>query len=166
MTLFQLAAVFLALVALVGWLNARWLRLPGGVAMLLVGLAGAGVLAVLRRAAPEAAVPLLANLGAVDFPKAVLDDMLAFLLFAGAMQVDLGELRRQQVQVLTLATVGVLASTAIVGLGRGRRVCKHLRLVLDDERLVPYRCESLCEHACHRVKTAARWYREDQANAS
>ena len=117
MTLFQLAAVFLALVGVIGWLNARWLKLPGGVAMLLVGLAGAGVLVALRRAAPGAVGPLVANLGAIDFPKAVLEYMLAFLLFAGAMQVDLSELRRQQAQVWTLATVGVLASTAIVGLG-------------------------------------------------
>jgi CPA1 family monovalent cation:H+ antiporter len=117
MSLFQLAAVFLALVGAVGWLNARWLKLPQGVAMLLVGLAGAGVLAALRMASPQTVAPAEAILGGVDFPKAVLDYMLAFLLFAGAMQVDLGELRRRQVQVWTLATLGVLACTAIVGFG-------------------------------------------------
>jgi CPA1 family monovalent cation:H+ antiporter len=43
--------------------------------------------------------------------------MLGFLLFAGAMQVDLSELRRRRLAVWTLATLGVLASTAIVGTG-------------------------------------------------
>jgi CPA1 family monovalent cation:H+ antiporter len=43
--------------------------------------------------------------------------MLAFLLFAGAMQVDLTELSRRRLAVWTLATVGVLASTALVGSG-------------------------------------------------
>jgi len=43
--------------------------------------------------------------------------MLGFLLFAGAMQVDLSELRRRGLSVFLLATVGVLASTAVVGGG-------------------------------------------------
>jgi CPA1 family monovalent cation:H+ antiporter len=43
--------------------------------------------------------------------------MLAFLLFAGAMQVDLGELRLRTMAVVSLATLGVLASTVIVGVG-------------------------------------------------
>jgi CPA1 family monovalent cation:H+ antiporter len=43
--------------------------------------------------------------------------MLGFLLFAGAMHVDAGELRRQMLAISTLATLGVMASTVIVGLG-------------------------------------------------
>jgi CPA1 family monovalent cation:H+ antiporter len=43
--------------------------------------------------------------------------MLAFLLFAGAMQVDLAELRRRRLSIWTLATLGVVASTVIVGVG-------------------------------------------------
>jgi CPA1 family monovalent cation:H+ antiporter len=117
MTLFQLAAVFLALVGTVGWLNAKAMRLPHGVAMLLIGLIGAAVLFVLRWVAPQVAAPVETILGGIDFPKAVLDYMLAPLLFAGAMQVDLGEMRRRRIQVLTLATLGVLASTAVVGFG-------------------------------------------------
>jgi CPA1 family monovalent cation:H+ antiporter len=43
--------------------------------------------------------------------------MLGFLLFAGAVHVDVGELRRQLLAIFTLATLGVVASTVIVGLG-------------------------------------------------
>lgn len=117
MTLFQLAAIFLVLVGVVGWLNALRLKLPSGVAMLLAGLVGAVGLALVERVRPDVAGPIKAVLGDVDFPKAVLDYMLAFLLFAGAMQVDLGELRRRLTPVGVLATLGVVASTVIVGLG-------------------------------------------------
>jgi len=117
MNLFQLAAVFLTLVGIVGWLNVRWLRLPSAVAMLLVGLAGAGVLFPLRDAAPQFEASAERVIGGVDFPETVLDYLLAFLLFAGAMQVDLSELRRRVLPVLTLATLGVAASTAVVGFG-------------------------------------------------
>jgi CPA1 family monovalent cation:H+ antiporter len=119
MTSFDLAAIFIGLVALIGWLNARWLRLPTGVAMLLVGLVGAS-LAQTAEHTPLAAPAFhyLSHLVArVNFSQTVVGYMLAFLLFAGAMQVDLAQLRRQRLSVLTLATLGVFASTLIVGFG-------------------------------------------------
>jgi len=114
---FELAALFLGLVALGGWVNARTVKLPHGVAMLFVGLAGALVLLGLRWVWPGAASEALAALGRVNFARALLGYMLAFLLFAGAMQVDFGELRRRRLSVLTLATLGVVATTAVVGVG-------------------------------------------------
>ncbi len=119
MSSFDLAAIFLGLVAVVGWLNAKWLRLPTGVAMLLVGLIGAG-LAQVAEATPVFA-PMFQYLtrlvGRVNFAQTVVGYMLAFLLFAGAMQVDLAQLRRQRLSVLTLATLGVVVSTLLVGFG-------------------------------------------------
>ncbi|MGC1301952.1 MAG: cation:proton antiporter [Caulobacteraceae bacterium] len=119
MTAFQICAVFLLLIAGVGWVNARWLRLPNGVAMLLAGGAAPAFLPLLDGAIPQ--LHLMAGLSAlvrgVDFSRIVLNSLLAFLLFAGAMQVDFGEMRRQRLSVFSLATLGVFASTAIVGLG-------------------------------------------------
>jgi CPA1 family monovalent cation:H+ antiporter len=114
---FELAALFLTLVAIGGWVNVRTLHLPHAVAMLLVGLAGAGAVLALQAVRPDLGAPLIAAVGRVDFAQAVLGYMLAFLLFAGAMQVDLAELRRRRLAVLSLATLGVLASTAVVGAG-------------------------------------------------
>ncbi len=117
MTPFQLAALFLTLVAVVGWLNARLLRLPPGVAMLAAGLIGALCLYGLKRLGLQGAGDAVRVIGRVDFPQTVVGYMLAFLLFAGAMQVDLHELRRRRLAVWTLATLGVLASTFLVGGG-------------------------------------------------
>jgi CPA1 family monovalent cation:H+ antiporter len=119
MTLFQLAALFITLVAVGGWANARTLKLPHGVAMMFVGFAGALALAGVQRLAPwiASAQVVTTAVEGIDFPRTVLGWMLGFLLFAGAMQVDLSELRRRSVSVWTLATVGVAASTIIVGVG-------------------------------------------------
>jgi len=114
---FELAALFLTLVAVGGWLNARTLRLPHGVAMLFVGMAGALGFLALRRVAPGVGEQVLGAISGVNFAQTVLGYMLAFLLFAGSMQVDLHELRRRRLSVWTLATVGVVASTAVVGVG-------------------------------------------------
>jgi CPA1 family monovalent cation:H+ antiporter len=58
-----------------------------------------------------------AFLASIDFEKTLMEGMLSFLLFAGALHVDMGDLRRHGWQVGVLSTLGVLASTAIVGFG-------------------------------------------------
>jgi CPA1 family monovalent cation:H+ antiporter len=101
MSFFALAALFISLVAAGGWINARTLKLPHGVAMLFVGAAGALALAALQWLAPglASARAVTAAVAGIDFPKAVLGYLLGFLLFAGAMQVDLSELRRRSMLV-------------------------------------------------------------------
>lgn len=119
MTLFQIAAVFLAILAAVGWANARTLRLPTSAAMLSAGV----ISAVVLFAAQSAIGPfwgfnsVRAAIAGLDFTEAVLGYMLAFLLFAGGLQADLGEFKRRRLTIWSLATLGVLASTALVGLG-------------------------------------------------
>ena len=118
MTPFQLGAILMTLVALAGWANVKLLRLPNGVAMLLAGLTGALILFVIQTLWPGA--PLVARIyeliNGIDFAQTVTGYLLAFLLFAGAMQVDLAELRRRWIPVATLATLGVAGSIFIVGL--------------------------------------------------
>ncbi|HEX3887584.1 MAG TPA: sodium:proton antiporter [Phenylobacterium sp.] len=119
MNAFDLAAVFLVLIGAAGWLNARLLHRPPAAIMVLSGLAGAGLLILAERLlpAPNAASALVRAIQTLDFPRTVIGYMLAFLLFAGAMQVSLPELRRRLWAVGSLATVGVAASTVVVGLG-------------------------------------------------
>ncbi len=85
--------------------------------MLAAGLIGAAALYGGRRLGVGGAEAAVRTIAAVDFPQTVVGYMLAFLLFAGAMQVDLKELRRRRLAVWTLATIGVVASTLLVGGG-------------------------------------------------
>jgi CPA1 family monovalent cation:H+ antiporter len=111
----DLVAVLLVLAALFSYLNYRLLRLPS-----TVGLTALTLLASLAAVAAGVVCPALARraaafVGHIDFNQAVLQGMLGFLLFAGALRVDLGELARQKVAVTALATVGVTLSTLLVG---------------------------------------------------
>lgn len=130
MTAFQLAALFLALVGVAGWLNARLLHWPSATVMVIAGAVNAGLLLAFDHVAPASADPVIRSLQGLDFPQAVMGYMLAFLLFAGAMQVDLAELRRRRLSIWTLATLGVVASTLIVGAGLWL-AAKGLGLKLD-----------------------------------
>src|SRR6185437_10275445 len=58
-----------------------------------------------------------AYIAGIDFGSTVTGYMLAFLLFAGAMQVDLGEMRRRWFSIGALATLGVAGSIVVVGFG-------------------------------------------------
>lgn len=116
---FDLAAGFLIIIGVAGWINARVLHLPTAAAMVVAGLISGGALLFLKVVlpSPNVAADIIVAIGQLNFPQTVLGYMLGFLLFAGAMHVDVGELRRQLLAIFTLATLGVMASTVIVGLG-------------------------------------------------
>jgi NhaP-type Na+/H+ or K+/H+ antiporter len=119
MTPFELVAALMSVVALAGWLNVKTLHLPHGVAMLIAGLIGAGTLFVLQGVLPQFEVgrQISDYFNHIDFVSTVTCYMLAFLLFAGAMQVDLGEMRKRWLSVAALATLGVAGSIVVVDFG-------------------------------------------------
>ncbi|MEY2980411.1 MAG: sodium/hydrogen exchanger, partial [Planctomycetota bacterium] len=111
------AAVLLVLAAVFGLLNHRLFRLPFAIGMLVSGLlASIGVLVVdpllpdihLAASVREAVLR-------VDFADAVLNGMLSLLLFAGALHTDLTLLRSRLAAILSLASLGVVISTAVAG---------------------------------------------------
>jgi CPA1 family monovalent cation:H+ antiporter len=117
LTVFDAAAVLMVMVAALGFLNHRFLKLPQSVAMTAMG-----ALASLVVIGTDAVLPRMhlsdyvaAFLSRVNFQSALLDGMLSFLLFAGALHVDWPEMRRGRWPVITLSTVGVLVSSAIIG---------------------------------------------------
>jgi CPA1 family monovalent cation:H+ antiporter len=55
-------------------------------------------------------------LRSLDFSAVLMQGMLSLLLFAGALHIDLGALRRYRLQVAALAVTGTLLSTFAVGL--------------------------------------------------
>jgi CPA1 family monovalent cation:H+ antiporter len=116
-SLFDLAALLLTLSALFGWINRRFLRLPHSIGLLLMALATSLVLVGIDALLPnEGAYRALAQaLREIDFPAVVMNGMLAFLLFAGAFNVNLDALRDRAVPVASLAVVGTIISTVLVG---------------------------------------------------
>ena len=119
LNLLDLAAIFLVFSAVIGWLNLKLLHLPTGVSMLAVGLLAALSLGGVDRLAPGLGVgeAIRRLLTQIDFSAAVLRFMLAYLLFAGAVHVDLAELLRRGWTAGVLATVGVVISAGVIGGG-------------------------------------------------
>jgi CPA1 family monovalent cation:H+ antiporter len=116
---FDLIAVLLTLCAAFAFVNCRFFRLPNTIGVLLMGLFASHLIIGGHLFWPEARLTkaLTDNIRHIDFTKAVMDGMLAFLLFASALHVDLGGLQRRAVTVGFMATMGVVISTALVGVG-------------------------------------------------
>lgn len=116
---FDLLALLLTLSALFGWLNHRFLRMPHSIGLLVMGLGASLLLILLELAVPEERLydDLVQALRQIDFTAVVMNGMLAFLLFAGSINVNLAALRDRAWPVASLALVGTLLSTGIVGVG-------------------------------------------------
>ena len=114
---FDIAAVLAAIAAGFGYINHRVLRLPATTGTLTVSLASSLMLLAVDRAFPALRLEEVAAafLGQIDFNQTLMHGMLSFLLFAGALHVDLEGLLENKWTIGSLATVGVLLSTAIVG---------------------------------------------------
>ena len=113
------AAALVVLATVAAYANHRLARLPLAVALTLVGISVSVGLLVFERLAPQNGVAtyLLQSIDRLDFPGALMDGMLSFLLFAGALHVDWAEMKRGRAPIVVLSTIGVLISTAVVGVG-------------------------------------------------
>ena len=118
LSIFDLVAILLTVSAVFAFVNAKLLRLPTTIGVMIMGLAASLILIGLELLTAETQLSraLSDAVRQIDFTEALMHGMLAFMLFAGALQVDLGELKNRAASVGLLATVGVVVSTAIVGI--------------------------------------------------
>ncbi len=117
MTPFELIAALTTATAIFAYVNFRWLRLPTTIGLMAIALVGSLVLLGMGRAGWVDLAPLTAFVNAVDFDATLLNGMLGALLFAGALHVDISQLRAEKLIIGVLSTVGVMTSTVLVGLG-------------------------------------------------
>ncbi|MFQ5994293.1 MAG: cation:proton antiporter [Acidiferrobacterales bacterium] len=115
MQLLNLAAILVTLSALFSYLNHRYLRLPTTIGVMLIALVLSLCLIALGWVDPRVQAYARTLLLEVDFNKALMLGMLSFLLFAGALHVNISDLARQQWIIGMLASGGMITSTAIVG---------------------------------------------------
>ncbi|MEO5759543.1 MAG: sodium:proton antiporter [Mesorhizobium sp.] len=117
LSVFEIAALLLTLSALFGWLNLRFLKLPHTIGLLIMALSASLLLLALQKIAPGLGITatLQAVMEQIDFTSAIMNGMLSLLLFAGALHVDFNLLKGQKWAITLMASIGVVISTAVVG---------------------------------------------------
>ncbi|BCH32012.1 sodium:proton antiporter [Mesorhizobium sp. L-8-10] len=115
-SIFEIAALLLTLSAIFGWINLRFFKLPHTIGLLLMGLASSIFLLGMHRLLPDLGIGarMTHAIGSIDFYSTIMDGMLAFLLFAGALHVDLRPLKNQKWAIALMASIGVVISTVVI----------------------------------------------------
>lgn len=115
MGLFDIIAILITLAAVFSYLNHKLFRLPPTIGLMILSLILSLVLVLVGQqfdVLDDVAHDLI---GSIDFNRTLMQGMLGFLLFAGALHVNLNDLRKQKFVIGILATIGVVASTFITG---------------------------------------------------
>jgi CPA1 family monovalent cation:H+ antiporter len=113
---FDLLSLLLVISGCLAYLNYRVLKLPLTVGLLVGAAAGTMCLIVVDAVQPALGLKLAIRgvVGSINFPATLLDGFLAFLLFAGALQVNSADMLARKWTILALATFATILSTGLV----------------------------------------------------
>ena len=117
--LLDIPAILLGLAALFGALNYWFVKLPHTIGLVVIALVASLAVVGLDLVVPTLGLSARVNgfLESLDFNVTLMQGMLSFLLFAGALHVDLGQLLSRKWTILVLASFGVALSSLIIGGG-------------------------------------------------
>ncbi|HWB63502.1 MAG TPA: sodium:proton antiporter [Chitinophagales bacterium] len=115
MTTYTLFSIIIVLTALFAYVNERLIKLPPAIGLMLLAIISSAILIVSGSLYP----PLLEEIKSVllqfDFSDLLLGSMLSFMLFAGAIHIDVGELNQEKWAVMVFSTISVVLSTFMIG---------------------------------------------------
>lgn len=115
MGILDLITLLIFLAAVFTLMNITLLKLPSTIGLMAIALGSSLAILVIGQIFPEVVSGSVHIVEEFDFKEVLLNVMLNFLLFAGALSVDLSKLLEQRLPVIVLATLGTLMSTFIVG---------------------------------------------------
>lgn len=113
--MFQAFSIIFLVSALMSYINYRWIKLPNTIGLMILGLLFASIIIFSKSYFPDFYAFFCGLIIDADFKTLLLDVMLSFMLFAGAMHVNIQDLAKEKIPVILFASLGVLISTAIVG---------------------------------------------------
>ncbi len=116
MDILNTLAILITLAALFSYINYRYIKLPTTIGVMLIALIISACLIIAGKLGMESLFVYAETiLRGIDFHQTLMNGMLSFLLFAGALHVNLKDLAQQKWLILSLATLGVVVSTFLVG---------------------------------------------------
>jgi len=116
MDYFVIASILVLISAVFGYINVRFLKLPNTIGLMLITIIFTLAIFALSNFDDTLLNAERFIIKQIDFKSVLLDIMLSFLLFAGALHTNFEQLKVQRWPVLVFATLGVLVSTFLVGI--------------------------------------------------
>ncbi len=116
MDTFNIGALLMVLVSAFAYINYRFLKLQNSIGIMIISILFSLCLIVVSSWYPSYIGYEKSLVSTIDFQKLLLNGILSFMLFAGALHVDFNALKSQKWNVIAFTTLGVLLSTAFIGI--------------------------------------------------
>ena len=111
----EIFAMLITVTAVFSYINHRWIGLPVTIGVMLMAMLMSLAILLIDLFGFHLEQQATELLHKIDFNQTLLHGMLSFLLFAGALHININDLAEQKWTISTLATVGTLVSTFLVG---------------------------------------------------
>ena len=115
MELFQILTLLILISAIFGYINVRFFKLPSTIGLMIMALVFSLVMILAQFVNPELTSLARNLIEKIDFTTVLMDVMLSFLLFAGALHTNVGMINQEKRSIGLFALVGVLLSTFLIG---------------------------------------------------
>lgn len=116
MDYYSIATILIVISAIFGYINVRFLKLPITIGLMIITIVFTVALVIIAQFDDTLLIQEREFIALIDFETVLLDIMLSFLLFAGALHTNFNQLKVQRWPILAFATLGVLVSTFLVGI--------------------------------------------------
>jgi len=115
MDVFTIITILVTLSAVFAFINTKFLKLPFTIGLMIIAMCFTLAIIILGYFEHWVLDEAKLLIGSIDFKTVLLEVMLSFLLFAGALHTKMDELNKQRTPIMLFATFGVVVSTFIVG---------------------------------------------------
>jgi monovalent cation:H+ antiporter, CPA1 family len=115
MELYYTLSFLIVLASLFAYLNVRFLKLPSTIGVMVIAMAVSIILVATGNIFPKLLIRVSDLIQKSDFTELLMGAMLNFLLFAGAIHINIKDLREQRGPVVVFSTISVIISTFVVG---------------------------------------------------
>ncbi|MFK8060912.1 MAG: cation:proton antiporter [Polaribacter sp.] len=116
MDTYLIATILIFLSAIFGYINVRFLKMPNTIGLMIITIIFTLGILLLSYFDPTLLNFEKSIIASIDFKSVLLDEMLSFLLFAGALHTNFEQLKIQRWPIVLFSTLGVLTSTFLVGI--------------------------------------------------
>jgi CPA1 family monovalent cation:H+ antiporter len=113
--MFHAFSIIFLIATLLSLINYKWIKLPATIGTMILALGVAIIITISKSIVPSFYQFFCDLVIAADFKTLLLDILLSILLFAGAIHINITELKKERWFILLFASVGVLISTFIIG---------------------------------------------------
>lgn len=116
MDIYSILTVIVSFAALLGYFNSRYIHMPTTIAIMSGSLVFSMVLIIVGQFGFHSLEQQIAgHLGRIDFHALLIQGMLSYLLFAGALTIDISSLRQRKWEIAVLASFSTITSTVLIG---------------------------------------------------